>query len=206
MNESMPDPVIGARWLDWYRAGRNGTPQAANQWVIESRPFVKAIVQRSIGRRMFAAGDSSDVTQDFYLKLETLLPSKEFRGTTGPEFISWLRKIVRHQLLDTIRRAKTRRRGGGRVVGQLPEDSGGGIAIPDDGSTPFRHAVKQQEREKFAAALEKLPPAEREVIRLRTAADNSTWADVGRQMNRTADAVKQLFRRPSSRLREICGS
>src|SRR5262249_24556287 len=134
-----------------------------------------------------------------------LQPGQEFRGTTGRDFLSWLRTMACHEFLDTVRAGKAQKGGGGKLLARLPGDSTGEVAIAAETSTPSQRMVRQEEGEAVEAALGRLSAEHQRVIRLRRSPDKLTWAEIAREMERTEDAVKQLFRRAVKRLSEELG-
>jgi RNA polymerase sigma factor (sigma-70 family) len=202
MHEPTPDLTDADRWLQWYLAARAGDQEAEAKLLGEVRPFFRAEVQKHSRGQAFGASDGSDVAQECCLKLKFLQPGQEFRGTTGRDFLSWLRTMAYHEFLDNVRAGKAQKRGGGQLPARLPGDSTGEVAIAAETSTPSQRAVRQEEHEQLEAALAGLPDEHQRVISLRRSADKLTWADIAREMGRTEDAVKQLFRRAVNRLSE----
>src|SRR5262249_51214456 len=98
------------------------------------------------------------------------------------------------------RAGKAQKRGGGQVTGQLPGDSTGEVAIAAETSTPSQQVMRREEEEELEAALARMPAEYQQVIRLRRSSDKLPWAEIARQMDRTEDAIKQLFRRAVKRL------
>jgi RNA polymerase sigma factor (sigma-70 family) len=202
MKESAADPATADRWLQWYRAARAGSKEAEDRLLTELRPFFGVVVQTHARGQAFGAWDASDVVQECCVKLKLVLPDQDFRGTTGQEFVAWLRTMAYRQFLDTVRDGKALKRGGGQQTGRLPGDSNGDVAVAADTSTPSRQLMRREEEEALEAALGRLPAEYQRVIRLRRSADKLTWAAIARQMDSTEDAAKQLFRRAFKRLSE----
>jgi RNA polymerase sigma-70 factor, ECF subfamily len=194
MNGSQPDPETGDRWLKWCNEALVGNRLSEAQFLGEVRSFFRAIALKQSWRRDQEATETSDIAQDCCLKLPSLL--HQFRGTTGVEFIAWLRTIVRNGSLDAVRKVNARMRGGGLHIGALPTDANEDVAIAADTSTPSKELTRQEEYQQFQEALEQLSGDHKEVIRLRLLLpDKLTWAEIARRMNRSEDAVKQLFQR-----------
>jgi RNA polymerase sigma-70 factor (ECF subfamily) len=199
MREPGPDAATGDRWVRWYRAGP-GERETQADVLGEIRAFLVA-VSRSKGASPGGAADASDVAQDCWIKLTSLEPGQEFRGTTGPEFLAWLRTIAERRVLDVERARKAQKRGGG-LVGRLPGDSAGDIAVAADASTPSQPLIRQEEHDALEAALRRLPANYEQVLRLRFSAENLTFAEIAGRVGSTEDAVKQLCRRAIERLTE----
>ena len=206
MKDLGQDPATGDRWLQWYGAAQAGSQPAADQLLREVRPFFADVLRKQARRRPSGAWDNSDVAQDCCVKLFSLPPGQEFRGSTGQEFIAWLRTIARRKALDAVRMEQAQKRGGDRPHGPLPGDSAGEVAIAAETSTPSQRLVRQEEGEALAAALARLSAEHQRVIQLRRSPDKLTWADVAQEMGSTEDAVKQLFRRAVKRLSDEMGA
>jgi RNA polymerase sigma factor (sigma-70 family) len=200
MNEITPDPDSGERWLSLWREAQAGNHETEGQLLRDVRPFLKAAVLRHVRGRARGAWDASDIVQALCVKM--LLPAQKLRGTTGREFLAWLQTMARNELLDTVRADNTQRRGGGQLTGPLPEDSRGGEKLAADTSTPSHQLMRQEDHELLEEALGRLSADHQQVIRLRSSPDKLTWAEIASRMDRTEDAVKQLFRRAFDQLRE----
>jgi RNA polymerase sigma factor (sigma-70 family) len=199
MSESKPDPETGERWLKWCREAREGDQQALSLLMGEVRLFFRAVAQRQSWKPGGTDPETSDVAQDCCLKLPGLL--HQFRGATGPEFVAWLRQMARNVSLDVVRRGNAQIRGGGLLIGGLPTDASGKVAITADTSTPSKELTRQEEHRLFQEALKRLSADHQEVIRLRVlSVPELTWAEIAKQMQRGEDAVKQLFQRASKEL------
>jgi RNA polymerase sigma-70 factor, ECF subfamily len=204
MNGSQPDPETGERWLKWCNEALDGNRLSEAQLLGEVRSFFRAIALKQSWRQDQEATETSDIAQDCCLKLPSLL--HQFRGTTGVEFIAWLRTIMRNGSLDAVRKVNARMRGGGLLIGALPTDANGDVAIAADTSTPSKEATRREEYRQFQEALKQLSADHQEVIRLRLLSPGKlTWAEIARQMNRGEDAVKQLFQRAYKELMRLSG-
>lgn len=202
MKEFDKDDATGARWLSLYREAKNGNKQAENQLNDELRPFLRAIAMNLGAGQAFGEWDQSDIAQECFVTLCSLPPEQAFRGTTAAEFMDWLRTIARHKYLDAVARSRRQKRGGGQIIGPLPEGADGEVAIAADTSTPSKRLKQQEEQEALAAALSRLPDEYQQVLRLKYSSENLTFAEIAQRLNTTEGAVKQLARRAIDRLRE----
>ena len=203
MKPFTPDPAAVERWLEWYRAAQSGSEPARERLLAELRPCLLELVQVHLRGQAFGAWDHSDIAQDCCVKLFALPAEQGFRGTTGPEFIAWLRAIAQHQSLDRIRMDNAQKRGGGQGVMPLPADTScgpGGIAA--DASTPSMKMARQEEHDRLGASIEQLSSDDQQVIRLRIF-EKLTYAEIAQRLGRTEEAVKQLFHRALKRLRKM---
>jgi RNA polymerase sigma-70 factor (ECF subfamily) len=211
MKESLPDPTPGERWLQWYREGKAGDQEARERLSKELRPFIRALAQKQESNQKRRIWDASDITQESLLKLFTLPREQEFKGTTVAEFVTWVQKLVQNKSFDAIRHDKAKKRGGDRFVGGLPGDAEGEIALAANTSSPSaamtrqeEEQKKQEERRRYEEALERLSEDHRRVICLRMR-ENLSVAEVAQKMDRSEEAVKQLYQRALARLHKLCG-
>jgi len=194
MKELTPNASTGERWLGLWNEARAGDRQAEAQILKEVRPFLRAAVAKRLRGQAFGPWDGSDVVQKLSVKL--LLSDHDLQGTTGQEFLAWLQTMVRNEILDFLRAGKAQKRGGGQSIVSLTEDAEGAT----DTSTPSRQLMRQEDQQQLQDALGRLSEDDRQVIGLRISAQKFTWAQIAEQMNRSEDAIKQLFRRAFKRL------
>jgi RNA polymerase sigma-70 factor, ECF subfamily len=202
MSDDQPDPETGDRWLKWCNETLDGNQRSKDQLLGEVRPFFQAIALKQMWNQTSAKLETSDIAQDCCLKLAGLL--HQFRGTTGMEFIAWLRTMARNASRDATRKGNAQMRGGGLFIGALPTDANGDIAITADISTPSKEITRQEEYRQFHEALKQLSPDHQKVIHLRLLSPvKLSWAEIAAQMARGEDAAKQLFQRAYRELRRL---
>jgi RNA polymerase sigma-70 factor, ECF subfamily len=168
------------------------------------RPWLHLLARIQIGSRFQGKFDVSDVVQQAMLEAVKAWP--QFRGRTGAERAAWLRKILAHALAHEVRRyAGTDKRDVGREVSledALEASSrrlGQTLAAP--GSSPSVQADRHETELRLAAALERMPEDYRTVIVLRNL-DGLSHEDVASRMGRGVGAVRMLWVRALTRLRQ----
>ena len=148
--------------------------------------------------------DASDVAQQTLL--EAWKAESQFRGTSEPERIVWLRTILGRVISREVRQyAGTLKRDPNREL-DLPaslERSSIMLAelFVDDAASPSVHADNREQQMIIAEVLESLPEDYREVIVLRNLKGLS-HAEVAKQLNRTESAVRMLWLRALKQLRQ----
>jgi RNA polymerase sigma factor (sigma-70 family) len=202
MKEPAPDAATGDRWLRWYRTAP-GEQDAEAQVLGEIRAFLVAVARSKSAGKTCGAFDDSDIAQDCWLKLRLLPPGQEFRGSTGLEFIAWLRTIAQREYLDAVRHGKAQKRGGGQRIGRLPGEDDGEVAIAADTSSPSKAVIREEEKRQFEEAVGQLSEKYQHVVRLRCCAEKLTWAQIAERMNETEDTVKQWFHRAREQLSKM---
>ena len=131
-------------------------------------------------RRTANRAEAEDVTADVFHRALASLDSFEWRGVP---FGAWLMRIAANQMADRWQRAA--------------RDAGHPPTVPADHDDIERRAALYQ-------LVERLPPAQRQVVEMRFGEDKSLL-EVARALGRSEGAVKQLQRRALDALRAGLG-
>ncbi len=174
--------------------------RALDERIACHRPDLARLARLSLGRR-WPEISPSDVVGDTIQ--QALAKQEQFRG---PDVLVWLRGILRHRLLDRIRRAIVRR----EHEKDLDRSSSwiGGILLdpqPSPSSDAVRHeedATRQKEVRRLAEALDQLPDKEGTVVELLYWYE-WTQAEVAELLGCTRPAVAGLLRRALQRMRKL---
>lgn len=153
------------------------------------RSYLLAIATQEFGLHLMAKGGESDLVQDTFLNATRDLP--HFSGRTPDEFRSWLRSILKHNLMNFRRRyLDTAKREAGREVplGSTLE------AVYPDGKipTPSRVAMQVELMASLRAAIRTLSPAYQQIIELRSI-QQLPFEDIARQLNSSSEASRKLW-------------
>ena len=131
---------------------------------------------------------------------------KDFRGDSEGELVAWLRRILVRNLTDEVRKfaADKRDLARERSIEQAVEQSSANLAswLAGDQSSPSQQAVRQEQLVELAAALAGLPEDQRTAVELHHL-EGLSLVEVGRQMQRSKEAVAGLLFRGLKRLREL---
>jgi RNA polymerase sigma-70 factor (ECF subfamily) len=189
------DPVI--------ELAKGGDSRALGSLLEGHRAYLRMLASMQIGRRLRSKVDADDLLQEVYLRAHRAIA--RFRGTTGEEFLSWLRGILAHVLADQIRRYHGTGQRDPRLERALEfefERSSERFvrALAAATSSPGRRVVRHEQAVRLAAAMERLPPFSREVLLLRHFQELS-FPEIASRMGRTMDGVKNLWIRALARLR-----
>jgi RNA polymerase sigma-70 factor (ECF subfamily) len=182
---------------------KGGDSRALGSLLEGHRAYLRMLACVQIGRRLRSKFDADDLVQEASLRAHRAI--SRFRGTTAEEFLSWLRGILAHVLADQIRRYHGTGQRDPRLERALEfelERSSERLvrALAASTSSPSRRVVRHEQAVRLAEALERLPPAAREVLLLRHFQELS-FPDVAGRMGRTVDGVKNLWIRALARLR-----
>lgn len=168
------------------------------------RAYLDLLVRQQIHGRLRAKLDASGVVQ------QTLWEAhqgwKDFRGRSEAEVAVWLRQILVRNLTDEIRKlaAGKRDRARERSLEAAVEQSSANLAalLAQKQSSPSQQAMRREQVLELAAALARLPEDQRTAVELHHL-ERYSLAEVGRQMNRSKEAVAGLLFRGLKRLREL---
>jgi RNA polymerase sigma-70 factor (ECF subfamily) len=186
----------------WITSARGGSNLALGQLLEVCEQYLMAIGNQELQRELHAKVAASDLVQETFLKAHCDFQS--FHGNTEAELLAWLRKILLNSLFNHARRYRsTEKRDVSREMPLEPDQSRVGLTddLVADVKSPSRYAIANEESRWLDMALQRLPEDQQQAIRLRTQLGFS-FADVGQQMNRSAEAARKLWSRGIERLQE----
>lgn len=151
----------------------------------------KGALFRFMLRSVKARGEAEELFHDVWLRV---IEARE-RYTPAAQFTTWLYTIARHRLVD-----HWRRRGLSLISLDDPDDPPlEPAAAPQD--EPQRRAESNEDMRRLGAALEQLPPAQREVFLLREEAGLSL-PEIAEVAGIDVEAAKSRLRYALAKLRE----
>lgn len=154
----------------------------------------KGTVFRFIARSLPSKADAEEIFQDVWMKAIEARSRYEPRA----KFTTWIYAIAHNRLVDLWRRK-------GLVLVPLDrddEDDRPAIEAPaDPADEPFAQVSSREAMGRFAAAFEKLPPAQREAFVMKEEAQMSI-AEIAVATGSHEEAVKSRVRYATARLRE----
>lgn len=157
-----------------------------------------------LGRLHRTRFDSSDVVQEALLRATKGLD--QFRGTDEAEFLGWVRAIVGPVLVDLVREHGAGKRDPGleRAIGEAVGDGDTplGALLTAAGPGPSSLASRQEEILRLAAAVDRLPEAERDAVIAHFILE-LPLAEAAARLGRTEKGVAGLLFRGKRRLREL---
>jgi RNA polymerase sigma-70 factor (ECF subfamily) len=197
----MEPPSLDAALLQHARAG---DADARGRLLDGYRNYLGLLARLQLGHTLQGKADPADAVQETFLK--AYRDFDQFRGTTEPELLGWLRRILattvtnlaRHYLGTRGRDVRLER----RVADELERSSqalDGAFVAP--ASSPSERAQRREQAVLLADAINSLPPAYGEVIILRHLEELS-FPEIARRLGRSVDSVKKLWVRGLAQLRE----
>jgi RNA polymerase sigma-70 factor (ECF subfamily) len=179
---------------DLLKQAKGGAQEAIGRLLERQRAYLWALANEEVAGESHLTFTVADIVQS--AQLEALRDLAAFRGTSEAEFRSWLRHILRNNVLD-LRRARDRR---------IPRASGETARVeqqPDvSDRSPSSQVSAGELGDKLRAAIDKLPPDERTVIELHYF-QGKTYAEIGASLDRTPEAVRKLWGRALVRLQSV---
>ena len=187
---------------EWLAQAQAGSLEALGHALEACRSYLLLVADRELSPDLKAKGGASDLVQETFI--EAHKDFARFQGKSDAEFLAWLRCLLQHRLANFARRyRKTQKRGLAREVALATGDSSvsGLDNLPGDSLTPSREAMARERVEALERVLARLPADYRQVIALRYQ-DELSFEEIGKLMERSADAVRKLWWRALGRLRD----
>jgi RNA polymerase sigma-70 factor (ECF subfamily) len=187
------------------QAGR-GDAGARELLLERHRDRLRRMVAVRLDGRVAARLDPSDLVQETLAEAAARL-GDYLRGRPLP-FYPWLRQIAWDRLVDAHRRHL---HAGRRSVTReqpwsvpLPDESVGRLAdrLVASGTSPSRRLIRAELRDRLRAALDRLPPRDREVLVMRHL-EQMEVAEIAAVLGLTAGAVMTRHTRALVRLRGL---
>ena len=147
--------------------------------------------------------DASDIVQQTLM--DAFSKREQFRGSSEAELTAWLREILKHNLLDELRREQCEKRDIRReqLLGATIDESmtraDGWLAAVQ--SSPSQRVSKEEDLLRLSEALDALPIAQREAIVLHHL-QGLKLAEVARELGRSEPAVAGLLFRGLNKLQQ----
>jgi RNA polymerase sigma-70 factor (ECF subfamily) len=163
---------------------------------------MRLLAQLQIDARFRGHLDPSDLAQQTLL--EAHQQREHFRGSTEGELAAWLRQMLKNNLKDEIRRLTRDRRDVRLEQSLLALDKSSArveAMLAADQTSPSKRAARNEELLQMAQALEKLPPAQQEAVRLHHLMGWSL-SQVAEHLGRSQFAVVGLLNRGLQGLRK----
>ena len=197
------NPTESAREMEEFdvllRRARDGGDEALGELIKSCQDYLLLIANQEMGANFRGKLGASDVVQSVLALAQQKIG--DFRGTTNKELLAWMRAILRNEITSKHRHFGAAKRDIQREV-KLEDATGTGLGLTDPGLSPRADVMQEDEAAKLRTALGKLPQDYRTVVLLRTW-EQLPFDEVGRQMNRSADAAKKLWARAIRRLQEV---
>ncbi len=186
---------------------RAGSGESLGQLLQLYANYLKVMVLGQLEHNLRARVSPSDVVQETFFEAHRDFP--QFRGSTTPEFLAWLRRILVNNLCRVVeqhllagKRDVRREVSLERLATALEQSTARLEAIlPDPGASPSAFLQRRETEAALADQLALLPTDYRDVIILRHL-EQLPFEDIGQRMGRSSGAVRMLWLRAVKALRE----
>jgi len=172
------------------------------------RNYLAVLAATQIEKRLQPRVSPSDVVQETMLRAHKNFG--QFRGTTEPELLAWLRQILVNNLAKFVEqhvlaaRRDVRREVSLDRLGAALEQSTIRLAalLPGQNSTPSMVVQRREEAVLLADRLAQLPNDYREVLVLRNL-QGLPFEEIAKQIDRSVGASRMLWLRAIEKLRAV---
>ena len=195
-NDANPDST---KLLELSRTDRDARIALFEQY----RSFLNLVAKQKITWRVRSRLSASDVTQGTMFEANRHFGT--FRGSSIKEFEVWLKRIHRNQLINHMKHHERQLRDVKREVPLFAKSEEGSVVqwIQPAGNnqTPSVNVIRGEHALKLADAIEALPPAQAEAVRLKYLEQKSI-PEIAMEMEKSTAAIAGALRRGMESLRE----
>lgn len=169
-----------------------GDADALRRLLAHMLPEVKRIAERACGPRLRELESVSDVVSSVCREVLGDLSGLEYRGSEP--FLAFVREVVRRKAADHAKAFLVGRRD---VRRNSPLGDAGGLLADQRARTPSEVAMSGEYRQQIAAALDRLEPADRDVLVLRR--QGLAHAEIAARLEISVEAVRKRYTRALQR-------
>lgn len=185
-------------------AAMNGQPATLQQLLLKNYDSLAAHLRPRIPAQLQATVDVEDILQVTFIHV--FRDFSTFRGNDASAFQAWMRVIADARLVDAIRTATRKKRGGEHSpVSAVQSFLDLLDLLSDRERSPSQQAAVHEAVDALQYAVAGLPEDQQEVIWLRYI-ENLTLEEVAHTVGRTEDAVRGLLHRGKAALKKVMGN
>ncbi len=181
---------------------RAGSRDALGRLLSQHHHYLLRVARRKLAPDLQPKADASDLVQETFLEAQRFFD--RFEGHTAGELRAWLHCVLARQTAKVGRRFHTTQKR--RLAREVPLDPAYPL-VASEGLpaaavlSPSAHLLARERQEVLLRALGRLPEDYRRVMLLRYQKE-MTFAEIGREMRRSADAARMLWTRALERLKQ----
>ena len=186
-------------------SARSGEERALAEAFANHRAGLLRLVETRLDPRLRGRVDASDVVQEAYV--DAARRYDEWSAKPCMPLLDWIRFLTRQKLVDLSRlHLGAQRRDVRREVRRAPGPASASVAIAErlagDLTTPSQGAIRSELAARLADALDRLDPADREVLVLRHF-EQRTNDEVAATLGLTKAGASNRYVRALRRLRAV---
>ena len=165
------------------------------------RDRLEMLAQQRVSARLGVRQSPSDIVQETLLHACRDFP--KFRGNSGGELWCWLRQILTHRILGTVRRhmgtaGRDLRREltvGHNALSQDARSAPNAAKhLVANQTSPSGRVVRKEQRSRIRVTVASLPGEYRRVLLLRIVSE-LPFEEIAKRLNRSSAATRQLYQR-----------
>ncbi len=181
---------------------RDGDINAVGALIDNYRNYLLFVANEDVDQNLKSKIGASDVVQESLMHAQ--LNIDRFTGNTETEWKAWLRSILGNDIRKSRRTFRTRKRDTNLEI-NIQEKSAVGRSLLDQHLTPSSQAIHQEKASAITTALSRLTADQQQVVKLRNF-EQLSFEDIGKSMNRSADAARKLWARAIESLKQSLNS
>lgn len=179
------------------REARDGKPEDKAALLESFRDYLRRIAVNALSDATNGKLSASDVVQSAIIEAHR---DFEFcKAEKRDEFKSWLRQIILNDILNRFRDLKRAKRD---VRREKPIGSKFDLEAID--ADPLSEAVRKEDEERLADALQKLSSERRSVVELKHR-DGLSFVEIAHKLDKSPDAIRMIWNRAIESLSKIIG-
>ncbi len=205
MDEQGLTPTERDEFARRIRFVRDGHKEALGELFDTCRTYLLLVANRGLPHDIRGKVGGSDLVQETFLQAHQIF--ERFQGDSAEELRAWLAAILENKLAQVKRQyLGTAMRDVGREVPFAAGSSGPGIAAAVDPGAEPASAIfaAAEEAARFDDAMKRLPADYQTAIEMRNL-ERKSFAEIGKALNRSADAARHLWLRAFARLQKELG-
>jgi len=178
---------------------REGSTMAIGSLLEAARSYLLLHAEQELPLALRAKVGPSDIVQE--TAIDAHRDFLRFRGTTQEELYAWLRTILKHNVMDAVRRFDmAQKRAAKREVSlSVVVDRHGISVFPTAGNAPDHSAIRREDAALLAGVLARVPDDYQKILRLRYW-DGLTFPQIATRIGRSEEAARKLWYRALARL------
>lgn len=188
-----------AQYAEWLAEAKRGSDVALGKLLAAAHRYLLSIANQTVSTSLRSKLSPSDLVQE--TALEAYKDFASFDGQRFDELLAWLRQILLNNSANMNRRfERTLKRQVDREV-SLHGRYSNGAEVTDPGPSPSKCLDAFERQRAIELALDRLPPDMRAAVVLRNR-EHLSFAEIGVQLERSAEAARKLWARAIERLQK----
>jgi RNA polymerase sigma-70 factor (ECF subfamily) len=201
--DAMGPAPLSSAFVALLIAARSGSAQALGDLLQSFQPYLLSIARRGLPGNLRGKYDGADVVQETLLEAHRGFAS--FDGADPDDLRVWLCGILKHNLMDLIRRYRDASKRSIDLERSLEAGLESGefsTVVVDPYPTPSSLSIVRESVSALREALLHLPADEQAAIVLRHF-ESLSFQEVGQRLDRSPEAARKLWTRAKVRLQHM---